>query len=206
MKRQIPAMMVLFIVVVCLLSPCFGATVLFEDKFATMDPGWGTPSSTVYVKDGKFIISPEIGRSQNVINQSAFLPDDMDATVTLAFQKMGDANTAPGLLFWVKSDDEFYVFLVAPSGYFAVQRKVAGRYMWPVNWQQSPAIKKGEGMDNVMRVVTKGTQGTLYINGQQVATFSGQPPAGGSQIGLGASSGEKAKNVVAFSDLKVVQP
>ena len=130
----------------------------------------------------------------------------MHASVTMNFQRMGDRNTAPGLLFWVKSPEEFYVFLVSPIGYFTVQRKMSHRYLWPVNWQKSDAIKGGEGVDNVLRVATKGNQGTVYINGKQVATFSGQPPAGGSQIGLGASSGAKAQNVVAFSNLEVVQP
>lgn len=206
MKRRILGLIVILVIMACWLNPCFGATVLFEDKFTAMDSGWGVPSNIVYVKDGKFIISPDVGTSFNALNQSFFLPDDMDASVTMNFQKIGDGDPASGLLFWVKSAGEYYGFVISPKGVFAVYRAVAGRYLWPVNWQQSDAIKKGEGVDNVLRVVSKGTQGTVYINGQQVATFSGQPPAGGSQFGLGASSGVKGQNVVAFSNLKVMQP
>jgi hypothetical protein len=205
MKRRIPGLIVLLVIMVCWLNPCLGATVLFEDKFTAMDSGWGVPSNTVSVKDGKLIFSPEAGSSSITINQSFFLPNDLDASVTMNFQKIGSEN-ASGLLFWVKSPGEYYAFVISPKGVFAVYRSVADRYLWPVNWQPSEAIKKGEGVDNVLRVVTKGAQGTVYINGQQVATFSGQPPAGGSQFGLLGSSGEKAQNVVAFSNLKVLQP
>ncbi len=206
MKGKWTALVMAMAMVFLAVTAGLAAKVLFEDKFTAMDSGWGAPSNIVYVKDGKFIISPDVGTSLIRINQSFILPDDMDASVTMNFQKMGDGTMAPGILFWVKSAEEYYAFMVAPSGYFAVQRKVPDRYLWPVNWQKSDTIKSGEGVDNILRVVTKGTQGTVYINGQQVATFSGQPPAGGSQIGLGASSGAKAQNVVALSNLTVVQP
>jgi hypothetical protein len=131
----------------------------------------------------------------------------MDASVTMNFQKVAAAAHAAGLLFWVNSPTEYYGLTVSSEGNFAVLRHVAaGRYLFPVTWQPSDAFKKGEGVDNVLRVVTKGTQATVYINGQQVATLAGQPPAGGSQIGLQVSSGDKAPNVVGFSNLTVTEP
>jgi len=181
--------------------------VLFEDKFTVMDSGWGLPSQSALVKDGKFILSPDVNQGISRINQSAFLPDDMDVSVTMNYQKVGADQYASGPVFWVNNDTEYYYFVVSPSGLFAVLRYVAGgRVLVPVAWQASDAVKKGEGSDNVLRAVTKGTQGTVYINGQQVGTFTGQPPAGGSQIGLRASSGVNGVNVVAFSNLTVVQP
>ena len=194
-------------VVVLAVTASLAGKVLFEDKFTAMDLGWGVPTNEVYVKDGKFIITPGLNTGRNVYNQSAFFPDDIDVSVTVNFQKVGDETRVPGLLFWVNSPTEYYGLMVGPRGRFGVLRSVAGgRYLMPVPWQDSDAIKKGEGADNVLRVVTKGTQGTAYINGQKVAIFSGQPPVGGTQIGLGGSSGETASNVVAFSNLTVTEP
>jgi hypothetical protein len=207
MKRIAASLTMAMAMVVLAVTASLAGKVLFEDKFTFMDLGWGVATGNAYVKDGKFIISPSIKTGFNAFNQSAFLPNDMDASVTLNFQKVAADNHAAGLLFWVNSATEYYGFEVVPNGSFGVIRSVAGgRYLTPVPWQLSDAIKKGEGVDNVLRVVTKGTQATVYINGQQVATFSGQPPTGGSQIGLGGSSGDTAPNVVAFSNLTVMEP
>ena len=54
--------------------------------------------------------------------------------------------------------------------------------------------------------MTKGNQATIYINGKEVISFSGQPPEGGSLIGFKAGSGPGAPNSVAFSNFQVVQP
>jgi hypothetical protein len=53
-------------------------------------------------------------------------------------------------------------------------------------------------------VVTKGRQATAYVNDKQVATINGQPPSGGSCIGLYGQSAEKTQNAWQFSNLKVV--
>jgi hypothetical protein len=55
-------------------------------------------------------------------------------------------------------------------------------------------------------VVTKGNQATIFINGKEVVSFTGQPPQGGSLIGFIVSSGPEGSNSVAFSNFQVVQP
>ncbi len=207
MKGKLAALAMAMAMVFLAVTSGLAGKVLFEDKFTAMDLGWGVPSNNAYVKDGKFIISPAVNSGFNAFNQSAFLPVDMDANVTVNFQKVAADTYAAGFLFWVNSPTEYYGLEVTPKGTFGVLRSVAGgRYLTPVPWQQSDAIKKGEGVDNVLRVVTKGNQATVYINGRQVGVLSGQPPAGGSQIGIGASSPDTAQNVVAFSNLTVTEP
>ncbi len=196
----------MLLVVGILVSASFAATVLFEDKFATLDPGWGMTSKIIDVKDGKLVISPEINQSQSLINQANFFPNDTDATVTVNYATAGAPSYGSGLIFWAKDYSDYYALLVTPEGWTVVQRYVAGRFLTPVTWRQNDAIKKGAGVDNVLRVVTKGNQGTAYVNDKEIATFSGQPPQGGSLVGVKASSGDTATNVVTFANLKVVQP
>jgi len=54
--------------------------------------------------------------------------------------------------------------------------------------------------------MTKGNQATVYINDTEVVTFKGQPPQGGSLIGVKGDSPEKSQAVWEFSDLKVTKP
>ncbi len=205
MKRTTVSLTILAVVLTFVLS-AFAATVLFEDRFATMDPAWGMASATVYVKDGKFVIAPEVGRWQSAINQANILPNDMDASVGLTFQKVGDADYGSGMVFWAKDYSDYYVIVLSPDGWFAIQRYAGERWLLPVPWREIDAAKKGENVENVLRVVTKGNQATAYVNDKQIVTFTGQPPQGGSLIGLKGSSGPKGVNAAAFANLKVVGP
>ncbi len=206
MKRKLFALAMVLAVGVLAANSSFGATVLFEDKFATLDPGWGMASKVIDVKDGKLVFSPEVNQAQTLLNQANFFPNDADASVIVNYITAAAPSYGSGMLFWAKDYTDYYSLMVNPEGWFAVQRYVAGRTLTPVTWRQSDAIKKGAGVDNLLRVVTKGNQGTVFINDKEIVTFSGQPPQGGSLVGMKASSGETAANVVAFADLKVVQP
>ena len=83
---------------------------------------------------------------------------------------------------------------------------MANRYLLPVAWRQSDAIKKGEGVENQVKVVTKGNNATIFINGKEVIALNGQPPEGGSLIGFKAASGPEGINTVAFGNLQISQP
>jgi hypothetical protein len=89
---------------------------------------------------------------------------------------------------------------------FAVERNTSGRPLLPVAWREDASLKKGERAENQVKLVTKGNQGTIFINGKQVLSFTGQPPEGGSLIGFRVSSGPEGSNTVAFSNFQVVQP
>ncbi len=61
-------------------------------------------------------------------------------------------------------------------------------------------------MDNKLQVVTNGTKATVYINDKELISFVGQPPEGGSQVGVRGASGDSVPNVIEFTDLKVMKP
>ena len=65
-------------------------------------------------------------------------------------------------------------------------------------------MNKGIGQVNKLRVVTQGHQATAHINEKQVATFYGQPPQGGSCIGLSGGSGNGLQNTWQFANIQVV--
>ena len=120
--------------------------------------------------------------------------------------KSDDPAWGGGLVFWAKDESNYYALLVSGDGQFSVRRYVNDRALTPVDWSENAAIKKGVGQVNELRIVTRGYQATAYINGTQVTTFNGQPPDGGSLIGVKGSSAEKSQITWEFADLKVTKP
>ncbi len=151
------------------------------------------------VKDGKLVITPEKNTTQTILNQANVFPNDMEASYGMTFIKAPAPTWGSGLVFWAKDYDEYYAVLINAQGWFGVQRHVSNRYLLPVAWQESDAIKKGEGAENQVKVVTKGNQATIFINGKEVVSLNGQPPEGGTLIGFKVASGPEGANTVAFS-------
>jgi hypothetical protein len=182
-----------------------GNQILFEDSFATLSSGWGAPSLNLGVRNGKLIVQPDVNAGFVAINQANQF-NDIDATIKVNMARSDDPAWGGGLVFWIKDSNNYYVLLVSGNGQFTVRRYVNNQSLATVDWRDSAAVKKGVGQVNELRVVTKGNQAMTYINGTQVATFSGQLPDGGSSIGVKGSSAEKSQITWEFSDLKVTKP
>jgi Domain of Unknown Function (DUF1080) len=206
MKRKWTALVMAMAMVLLAATAGLAAKVLFQDKFTSLDPSWAAPSATIEAKDGKLTITPDKGMTNTYLNQANLLPNDLEADYTMAFVKADDPTYGSGLVFWATSYEAWYGVLINDNGFFAVQRLVSGHYLLPVAWREDASIKKGIGAENQVKLVTKGDQATVFINGKQVISFSGQPPQGGGLIGFKVSSGPQGQNSVAFSNFQVLQP
>jgi len=206
MKSKVAALMMAMAVVLLAVTAGLAGKVLFEDKFTSLDPSWGAPGPIMDVKDGKLIISPDKNTSQTILNQANVFPNDVEASFTMTYVKAPAPTWGSGLVFWARDYNEYYAVLINAEGWFAVQRYVARRYLLPVAWRESDAIKKGEGVENQVKVMTKDNKATISINGKEVISLSGQPPQGGTLIGFKVASGPEGANSAAFSNLQLVQP
>ncbi len=207
MKGKLTVLLLAMAVVLLAASAGLAANVVLEDKFTTLDPAWGIePSADVNAKDGKLTITTPIKGETNLLNESNILPNDMEANYTIAFVKAGSPRAGSGLIFWGKDTNTYYALQISNEGGVAVFRELSGRVLMPVAWRQDAAIKQGVGAENQIKLVTKGNQGTIFINGKQVGTFVGEPPEGGSLIGFEVDSGPEGQNTVAFSNFKVLGP
>ncbi len=186
---------------------CMGTTVLLQDDFKIMEANWGQPSAEISVRNGHLIIKPTLNGEADALNNGNVFTD-MDACVNVTLSAAGSQmqHSYGGMMFWVADASNYYEFMVSGPGTFAVYRHLANRWITVVPWTQNAAFKKGLNQANQIRVVTKGNQATLYANGTQVTAFSGQPPAGGGEIGLSGASGAKTQSVWQFSDLKITNP
>ncbi len=162
------------------------------------------------------LITPALREEQGALNSTS-LPNDIDACVDVLFAS-GDLTPGTpqlgrsayaGLMFWAKDFINNYKFLVAPQGTYAVTRVFTQAPNKPFNmasivhWTPSPAIKTGLNQSNTLRVVTKGIQVKLYINGSELTTISGEPPQKGAKIRLIGASGPITKSFWHFTKLKV---
>lgn len=183
---------------------CMGNQVLLQDNFQNWASNWGTPDDFHSVKNGQMVISPPLGQADIYFSQGNIF-NDMSACVDIAVASGGPklGYTFGGIAFWSVDVNNTYYFAVGPSGTYSVARYVAGRFISIVPWASTPAVKSGLNQVNHLRVVTKGGQATLYVNDKQVALIDGQPPQGGSEVGLMVQSGPKTRDVYEFSNLKI---
>lgn len=183
---------------------CKGTEVIFEDNFATLDPAWGQSSTNLSINNGKMVIKPDV--AYHTLNQS-FLLEDIDACVKLTLASANAPGNAIGaIMFWAKDYSDYFLLEIDGNGSFTVAHLVKDRWLYPVTWRENPAINKGVGQTNQLRVVTKGNQATIYINDKEAVSFKGQPPQGGGLIGLYGASLENAQAVWEFSELKITKP
>jgi hypothetical protein len=206
MKGKLTALVMAMAMVFLAVTAGLADKVLFEDKFTTLDPSWAAPSAIISAKDGKLTITPDKGMTNTYLNQANILPNDMEANYTITFVKAADPTYGSGLVFWAKDYNEWFALLTNANGWFAVSHQTSGRSLLPVAWREDASLKKGEGVENQIKLVTKGNQGTIFINGKEILSFSGQPPEGGSLVGFRVSSGPQGQNSAAFSNFQMVGP
>jgi hypothetical protein len=176
--------------------------ILYEDKFAKLDAGWQAPTNFVSATDGKLTIHPPTSGSQ-VLQHQGFIVDDATISAQVRSVANQDQANGVGIAFWAENYGSYYAFLITPNGQYAVYRLTKNRWLQPVSFRTSGLIKKGLKEDNQLQVTVKGNTATLFINGKEVNSITGQPPEGGGFTGLYACSGPKERSVVEFKDFKV---
>jgi hypothetical protein len=200
----------LFAVVPALAVTCPG-TVVFHDDFTTLNPTLNaetTEGSKVTVQGGKaeitFLKAP-MGRAMEY-QGTQYGDGNVCLTVSPLASDKAEDQTA-GIIFWASDLNNFYVFEVQVNGAFCVSElSLNGTWTFAVPWQTSAATKQGVGVANTLRVQTAGITATLFINDQQVGTFTGTPPGGTSQVGFYAGSSTKTAVTWDVSDLSVTKP
>ncbi len=187
-----------------IVGACEGNRVLLQDDFKTLASNWGTANDNQSVKDGKMVLTPAFDATYLTLS-GGNLFTDMDACVDMALAKGGPkmVHTYGGLAFWATDYRNYYELMIGPSGTFGVDRILPGRRVPIMTFATSPAIKSGLSQVNRLRVQTKGSTATFYINGTQVGSITGQPPQGGGEIGLTAQAGPNTRDIYEFSNLKV---
>jgi hypothetical protein len=183
---------------------CNGTKTLFTDNFREVDASWGLDSPDVSVEDGKVKVKAQPDIS-NLLIYKGLLFSDADFCLTSRMPKVvsNSDNTMAGPIFWAQDYDNYYMFMITPSGYAELTRKVKGNWIDVIPWRQETNIKRDAGSNNVLEIQTRGDSITAFINGAKFATVRGQVPDGGGQIGMRAQSEKEQVDTWKFSQLKV---
>ena len=183
---------------------CKGPKTLFSDDFQQVDASWGLDAPDVQVEDGKVKVKPQPNISNLLVYKGLVFGDaDLCVTVRVPSTVANDDNTMAGPIFWQKDYDNYYMFMITPSGFAEIARKLDGKWMSVIDWRADPNIKTKAGSNNVLRVTMDGNDVTTYINDVKFASVKGQPPEGGGRIGMRAQSEQNQVDTWKFSALQV---
>jgi hypothetical protein len=187
-------------------------TPIFQDAFASPDANLNIPASA------GMQFTTQGGKGELTIQQAnlgqmaeyAGLYGDADVCATFGTQATDKAEgQMAGLIFWAADYNNLYMLeFNVSTGQFVIAQRTGGNWVMIATSTPSAAVEKGMGKTNALRVQTKGTVATLYINGQQVETLSGQPPAGGGYLGFYAESESTytAKETWDISNFTIAMP
>jgi hypothetical protein len=184
------------------ISPPVAVKVQHLDRFAASHPGWGKLDANWAVADDKLQVTPLLNSSAVLINHKIGFTD-AEIGVEVVMSKGEDLDQLGGLIFWAKDYNDCYALVISADGKFALGRKLIGRWINPIAKTGNPAIRTGIGQTNKLRVQTKGSLLTAYINDIKVASLGGEPPQGIGFIGLYGESGETTQNVWEFTNVTV---
>lgn len=161
---------------------CKGPEILYDDTFDSQDSSWGQYDGMEF-KDGALTVKPAAGGNYRLQNEAS-LYDDFDVCVDLVQKNPDPANAFGGIIFWAADYENYYVFVVAANGYVELLRLQRNKWLTPLPWTKlEDTIKPGAEV-NQLRVVAKGRDVTLFVNDKEVRKIKGQPPQGGSKLGL----------------------
>ena len=185
---------------------CKGPNVKFSDDFRQVDDSWGIDpkSDTVSVEDGKVKVKADPSGGFTILYGGPVFDDaDLCVTVQVPSQTGKSDELAAGPVFWAQDYNNYYTFAITPGGKAAIVRRYRGRWVYVLDYRNADGLKTQPGDKNVLRVTTKGSSVTTYINDVKFATVKAQVPENGGQIGLHAESEQAHRDTWKFINLKV---
>ncbi len=191
-------------------APCQG-TIVLQDPFTTPNPALNvaaSPQSKITIQGGKAEVTflQAAGRSA-LYGTNQYGNANVCATFATAATDKAETQTA-GIVFWAADSSNYFTFQIQPSGGQFAVAQLAADTTWtlPLAWTASAAIVKTMGSANVLQVQTRGNVVTLFINGQQVGTFTGTAPSGGGIVGFFADTSTTSLDTWDISDFSVGIP
>jgi hypothetical protein len=194
-------------------APAFDGEV-FADDFS--DPASGLINDETeqewgrgyYSDAGQYVfeLKPNPGSIYDYYSDQT-LPAEFLLQATASYS--GAVDNAYGLLFQVKvgqESDDFYTFRISGDGFYTVEKTQAGELTAVIDWTPSTLIDQTEGAANVLTVEGRDDTYNLYINGQQVNTFTDAAYSTGTFGFMVDNYDETTPANFTFDDLKVGTP
>lgn len=177
-------------------------TLIYSDDFNDSETGWGEVFETDTVRQYGGSRYHIIAKENDVFTWSKLGRDFTDFVLEVnATQDEGPSNNSYGILFRSEDDEHFYRFGVSGDGFYFLDKSMGSEWVPVIDWTESPYINRGQA-SNHLKVTCAGSQITLHVNDQNLATVTDDSYDHG-DIGLFAASFAEPNVHIAFDNLKV---
>jgi pSer/pThr/pTyr-binding forkhead associated (FHA) protein len=177
-------------------------TLIYSDDFNDSETGWGevfAPDTVRQYGGSRYHI---IAKENDVFTWSKLGREFTDFVLEVdATQDQGPSNNSYGLLFRIEDDEHFYRFGISGDGFYFLDKAVGSEWVSVIDWTESPYINRGQA-SNRLKVTCAGSQITLHVNDQHLATATDDSYDHG-DIGLFAVSFAEPNVHITFDNLKV---
>lgn len=183
---------------------------LFGDDFGSESSGaWileGDEFGSTTIQDDRLVIDVAQASSLQYTALDEPVFTDFDLVVETQLIEGGSEATY-GLLYRMAGPEQFYRFELTGDGRYVIERRDAGGTWQRLvsGWQESPAIMKGRGAMNKLRVKAEGPTMAFYINDQLLEEVQDSNYSGG-KIALDAGTFGDQRTIVAFDNLAIRAP
>jgi len=177
-------------------------TLIYSDDFNDSETGWGEvfePDTVRQYGGSRYHI---IAKENDIFTWSKLGRDFTDFVLEVdATQDQGPSNNGYGVLFHSEDDEHFYRFGISGDGFYFLDKSVGSEWVPVIDWTESPYINRGQA-SNRLKVTCAGSQITLHVNDQRLATATDDSYNHG-DIGLFAISFAEPNVHITFDNLKV---
>ncbi|GAB4305486.1 MAG: hypothetical protein Kow0097_03910 [Candidatus Bipolaricaulota bacterium] len=167
-----------------------GPQLLYEERFSQAEGNsWfvgGGETYRFWIADGKYHYESQPEEWHAVKNSAAGQFEDFELKVDVEHITGIETKTALYIMFRIVDWNNYYRFMVSPTGTFRLEKRVAGTWTTLKGWTAHDAIHTGPGTNRVA-VKASGSQLTFFVNGEQVYQTTDDSLVGG-QIGVGCGS------------------
>jgi hypothetical protein len=191
-------------------AACGDGNLLYEDKMqSSEDESWGwpqDPTRSIGTAGVSWKLEPNVAWTS--FNQTSFY-NDFEVCVDLATQYPEKSGGFLGVAFWgTDGKNNYTVDLFPADGGIGVYRRQNGKYLRPVPYFKSDAVKKEPGATNELSVITIGKHAIISVNGTKVKEFNGIPPVDGGLVGVDFStiSTDSGPSTFTYSNFQVREP
>jgi hypothetical protein len=159
--------------------------------------GTGLPQNgEVGYAEGQYRIAPLGPNRAAWATYSGVYPD---VRIEATEQFVGSAPGAAGIVFWLASPEDYYLFAVSSDGFYQITHYHGGTWTALTPWKKDQAIVAGG--PNRLRVETTGGHINVIANNTQLTSVD--DPGGGGSVGLLATTFDRPGTIVAFTDVVV---
>jgi hypothetical protein len=177
-------------------------TLIFSDSFDNSETGWGEVFEPDIIRQYGGSRYHIIAQGNDVFTWSKLGRDFSDFVLEVdAAQDEGPSNNGYGILFRSEDDEHFYRFGISGDGFYFLDKLVGDDWVAITDWTESPYINRGQA-SNRLKVACAGSQITLHVNDQHLATVTDDSYDHG-DIGLFAVSFAEPNVHITFDNLKV---